>query len=286
MFVGVDSFAYHRYFGETSQWEQPIPVRWSSVDFLRRASELGVEGVSLQTVYLSEEDNRLIDCLRDELDQRKLNRIVAWGHRRGLADGSDPEAFKAMLRWIDRAALLGCTVMRVVCGDQYSSRQPAAERIRRLVPLLRRAAARAGELGLKLAIENHADLRSEELVSLIQLVGANNVGVCLDSGNAVRIGEELLDATHRLGPLSTMVHIKDLYVLEESRGDPTASWPSAPLGKGSLDIAAFVSTLRECGYDAGLFIEMAHMHANWPDEDRAVVESVLNLRRLLGPRQI
>jgi sugar phosphate isomerase/epimerase len=281
MFVGLDSFAYHRYFGETSQWEQPISMRWSYVDFLKRASELGVQGVSLQTVYLPEQDKRLIDCLREELDQRNLDRVVAWGHRRGLADGTDPQAYRSMILWMDRAALLGCAVIRIVCGDQYSSRQPASERIQRLVPLLRQAASRARRLGLNIAIENHADLRSEELVSLIQSVGASNVGVCLDSGNAVRIGEDLLEATRRLGPLTTMVHVKDLKVLEESRGDPTASWPSAPLGDGTLDIAAFVSTLRDCNYDGGLFIEMAHMHPNWPDEDSAVAGSVMNLRRVL-----
>ncbi len=259
--------------------------RLFQLDFLRRASELGVRGVSLQTVYLPEPADRVLDDLKAELDSRHFERIVEWGHRRGLAGGTDPHAFESMLAWIQRAAFLGCSVMRIVCGDQYSGQQPVEERIRRLVPLLQSAAAHADELGLQLAIENHADLRSKELVRLIEAVSANNLGVCLDSGNAVRIGDDLLEATRRLAPLTRMVQIKDLKILEDSRGDPTASWPSAPLGKGSLEIRAFVHTLAAHGYDGGLFIEMSHMHPNWPDEDQAVADSVAYLRGLLDAQE-
>src|SRR5258707_8343671 len=52
MSVGIDSYSYHRFFGETTAWEQPVATRWQTEDFLRRAASLRVDRVSLQTVYL------------------------------------------------------------------------------------------------------------------------------------------------------------------------------------------------------------------------------------------
>ena len=50
--IGIDSYAYHRWFGEVSRWEEPRRERWSVLDFLDRAHQLEVTGVSLQTVHL------------------------------------------------------------------------------------------------------------------------------------------------------------------------------------------------------------------------------------------
>jgi hypothetical protein len=49
-----------------------------------------------------------------------------------------------------------------------------------------------------------------------------------------------------------------------------------------LDVPGVLALLRRQGFDGYLLIEMAHMHPRWPDEDRAVAESVLWLKRNLG----
>ncbi|MCB1489236.1 MAG: sugar phosphate isomerase/epimerase, partial [Bauldia sp.] len=136
------------------------------------------------------------------------------------------------------------------------------------------------DLGLTLAIENHADLAMADLAHLVRTVGADNLGICFDTGNAVRVGDDLLDAARVAAPLVKMVHLKDMIVIDASRGDPTAWWPSAPLGRGIFDIPAFLAILEEAGFDGTLFVEMANMHPDWEDEDQAVSESVAYLRRL------
>jgi sugar phosphate isomerase/epimerase len=82
-----------------------------------------------------------------------------------------------------------------------------------------------------------------------------------------------------------MVHLKDLVVQEESRSDPAKWWPSAPLGRGHFDLPAFVQILRSGGFTGHLFIEMANMYTDWPDEDKALAESVDYFRLLLGKSQ-
>jgi sugar phosphate isomerase/epimerase len=79
-----------------------------------------------------------------------------------------------------------------------------------------------------------------------------------------------------------MVHLKDLRIFPDSAGDPTAWWPTAPLGHGDFDVPAIVAALARRGFDGTLFVEMSAMHPNWPDEDRAVEESVAFLERLLA----
>ncbi len=82
-----------------------------------------------------------------------------------------------------------------------------------------------------------------------------------------------------------MVHLKDLQVLESSIGDPTACWPSAPLGQGSFDLPPVLDALRDGGFDGPLMIEMAQMHPNWPDEEAAIAQSVSWLRNYLSTVQ-
>jgi len=49
-----------------------------------------------------------------------------------------------------------------------------------------------------------------------------------------------------------------------------------------LDIPGVLTKLRNNGFEGWLMIEMAHMHPNWPDEDKAVAQSVHWLRNRVG----
>jgi sugar phosphate isomerase/epimerase len=118
-------------------------------------------------------------------------------------------------------------------------------------------------------------------VELIGQVGSPNLRATFDTGNCVRLDADLIKSTWCIAPMTEIVHLKDLWVLENSRGDPNASWPSAPLGQGMLDVPGVLTALHGQGFDGYLLIEMAHMHSRWPDEDKAVAESVLWLNRNL-----
>jgi len=66
----------------------------------------------------------------------------------------------------------------------------------------------AVELGDRLAIENHQDFSSEELVELCEASGPN-VGVCLDTGNALAVGEDPVAFAQTVAPRLRHVHLKD-----------------------------------------------------------------------------
>ena len=56
MRVGIDTYSYHRFFGEIREGEEDPGTRWTTWDFLDRAVELRVDGVSLETCYLDLHD--------------------------------------------------------------------------------------------------------------------------------------------------------------------------------------------------------------------------------------
>lgn len=228
--IGIDSFSYHRYFGEHTRWEQPLTTRWQTDDFLRRAAALGVAWVSLQTVYLPQPTSggfeQFIQNLRDQLDTLGLHCVLAWGHRSGLEGGTNPQKVDEMLGWLDVAKRLGCPLMRVVGGDVTHFSVPAEERIERLVPILHEVCAAAGTLTI--AIENHGDFALHDLARLIEQVAAPNLGMCFDPGNAVRIGDNLLQAVKLAAPLAKMVHIKDMIPQGALHGFPDLWGPAHP----------------------------------------------------------
>jgi sugar phosphate isomerase/epimerase len=279
MKIGIDQFSYHRYFGEVTRWETDPGVRWTVTDFIRRAGSLQIDAVSLQTHYLKTEDLKIS---KDECLKFNLTWIIEWGHPDGLKMGTSPEAVADLKRWLRVTSLLDGKLVRIVAGyPTYRGREPVSAQMERLTPLLRKLCREAADLGLVLALENHADFTPLELIELIGRVEAPNLRATFDTGNCVRLGADLIDSASRIAPLTEIVHLKDLWVPEDSRGNPNASWPSAPLGQGMLDIPGVLAALRRRAFDGYLLIEMAHMHSRWPDEDEAVAQSVLWLRKAL-----
>jgi 3-oxoisoapionate decarboxylase len=65
--------------------------------------------------------------------------------------------------------------------------------------------------GRSLAIENHQDFRSEELVDLCREFGPA-MGITLDTGNTIPVGEAPMDFVRRVAPYVRHVHLKDYRV--------------------------------------------------------------------------
>ena len=52
MKIGIDSYCYHRYFGEVYDFQKVPEKTWTLEDFINRAIELKVDGVSLETCFI------------------------------------------------------------------------------------------------------------------------------------------------------------------------------------------------------------------------------------------
>ena len=77
--------------------------------------------------------------------------------------------------------------MRIVAGGPAHRGQPLGP----VVAVLREACAAARDHGLRLALENHGDLTAEQIEQLLEQVGDDDLRVCFDTANALRVGDDV-----------------------------------------------------------------------------------------------
>jgi sugar phosphate isomerase/epimerase len=281
MKVAIDSYSYHRYFGEIYPNLETDPgSRLSMAGFVERAHELGVAGVSLESCFMPAPTPAEVVELRELLDRLGLDRVWAWGHPGGLQSGAAPQQLADLMRHSEIASAIGATVMRICCGGRRTRPADWSQHKAALLPLLREATAHAKEHGVVLAIENHIDFLADELVELVDTVDSRWLGVCLDTANNLRMLEDPALAIDKLAPYARATHVKDIAA---HRGNPRefAFWPSVPLGRGLIDLPRAFDALRRAGYQGLLALEIDYLHPDYTNDAQAVAESLDYMRSLL-----
>ncbi|OYW10785.1 MAG: xylose isomerase [Rhodospirillales bacterium 12-71-4] len=282
MRIGIDSYCYHRFFGDWYEGLQRDPGRRIDVfGFLDIANGHGVAGVSLEACYIPDDD-RTLDRLADRVAALGLEPVWAWGHPDGLRSGTDDAAAEDLLRHIGIARRVGATVMRICAGSRRTRPAAWVEHKARLVPMLRPLAEAAARQGVVLAVENHIDLLADEMVEIMQAVDSPGLGVCLDTANNLRMFEEPVAVAAKLAPFTRATHVKNVTT---RRGDPKtfAFWPSVPLDAGLVDIEAVLGQLRDVGYTGLLALEIDYLDpAHGEEEEPQIARSLAWLRETLS----
>ena len=121
MKIGIDSYCFHRYFGEVYDNQQDPGSRITYEDFLNRAVELGLGGVSLETCFFDSLDESYLKGLKEIMDKGNMDCLVAWGHPAGLEGGDNPGAIADMEAHFDTCDIMGTDVLRMV-GSHYGLR--------------------------------------------------------------------------------------------------------------------------------------------------------------------
>ncbi|QDU20806.1 Xylose isomerase-like TIM barrel [Urbifossiella limnaea] len=145
------------------------------------------------------------------------------------------------------ARACGAEVVRTVlmAGRRYelfSRADEYAAFARTAKATLERAEPVARSAGVKLAVENHKDFRTDELLDLLRGLASPWVGVCVDTGNNLALLEDPAATVAALAPLAFTVHLKDMGLEEYADGFRLAE---VPLGQGVLDLPAVVAALRK-----------------------------------------
>lgn len=281
MKLAVDSYTYHRYFGEVYPGIETDPgSRMTMLDFLDRAKALGVDGVSVESCFIPNPSHAEVAELGNRMRELSLECVWAWGHPGGLRSGDAPEQVADLKRHTELAAQVGAKVMRICCGGRKTRPADWPSHKAKLLPLLRDAATHAEGYGVVLAIENHIDFLADELVELVETVDSPWVGVCLDTANNLRMLEDPAVAIQKLAPFARATHIKDVAA---KGGNPRefAFWPSVPVGKGLIDIPQAFAELRKQGYTGLLALEIDYLHPDYASDEQAVADSVNYMRGLL-----
>ena len=270
MQIGVDSYAYHRLLGEMRPGESDPGerLRDGAVAVIDEAHTLGVDAVSLETCFLNSRDELRKSAVWAE--ERSLELVLAWGAPNGLEFGRNKGALLDMLEWIVLAGELKMAIVRVVVGGPAI--RARSHEWRGAIEPLRRAARCAHEAGVRLALENHGDLRTEEIEKLLNAVGHEALGVCFDTANALRVGDDVVEAARRLASSVWMVHLKDVAPIVEG-DDPVAGPRSVGYGRGVIPLEGVLSAVGGPTFDGIVFVELGQLHVD-ADEQALVAECV------------
>ncbi len=148
-------------------------------------------------------------------------------------------------------------------------------------------AALAGDCGVSLAVENLFDFfngritsygrNADELIDLVDAVGSDHLGICLDTGHANIVGHDPADMLRTCGPLLKVLHIHD--------NDGKSDQHVAPY-VGNIDWPAFAQALRDTDFQGVFSLEVHCYVQRMPIEiiDDAVALAQRIARHVVGLR--
>ena len=98
------------------------------------------------------------------------------------------------------------------------------------------------EYGMQVAIENHTDTFSQEILWLVEKLNHPLIGTCVDTMNCLYITENPYDTMERMLPRAYCCHFSDDLVVTDPLGGHIIG---APHGQGSMDCPKMVAQIRE-----------------------------------------
>ena len=252
----------------------------SPTELMDQALAAGLRGVELHVSLLEGHD---------------VAAVAKYARERGLfitldTGGYDPSQ---LARDIELGARLGVETVRTVVGGAHfgGDRRPLAGRwqpfLQEVLAGLREATAVAQRAGVNLAVENHQDLASEELLWLCESIDSENFGINLDSGNPLATAEEPIDFFRRVAPYLKNVHLKDYWIYLSEEGYRLVR---CPLGQGVIDFPALCKILSETCPDMTLSVELGALEARytrvladdfWPDYPPRSASQLARVLRLV-----
>ena len=189
--------------------------------------------------------------------------------------GIEPENLRAYLRL---AARFGSPFVRVVV-DKGEDEPTPDECIAQLKPLL----PEFDDAGVKLAIENHDRFPARTLREIVETLGTDRVGICLDTVNSFGSLEGPEVVVETLAPYVVNLHVKD-FTIRRVVHQMGFIIEGAPAGQGRLNIPWL---MRQLPGDISAVLELwtpyqentpatVALEAQWADE------SVNYLKNTLG----
>jgi sugar phosphate isomerase/epimerase len=221
------------------------------IQLLDKVSSYGLEGAELPASLMQGEDTVS---------------VADYAKERGLfitleTKGYDPIKLATA---IDLGVRLGAKTVRTIVGGAKlgGDRRPMAGRwqpfLQEILVGLRGAMIIAERAGVNLAVENHQDLASEELLWLCESIESPRFGITLDTGSTLATAEEPVEFAGRVAPYVKNVHLKDYQIYTYDEGYRLVR---CPLGQGVVDFPTLFEILSETCPEVTMSIELGALEA-------------------------
>jgi len=124
---------------------------------------------------------------------------------------------------------------------------------------------RLRELGVRIALETHADVTVAELLAILEQLGPEIAGVTFDTGNIIMRLDEPVAAAEKLAGWVLSTHIKDAVLGFTARG---LCWQARPVGSGIVPMPDVLAPLIRANPNLNLSIELHPRTYDLPIYDR------------------
>jgi sugar phosphate isomerase/epimerase len=271
--LGLFSYSYHLAFGAHEVFTPS--KKMNLYQFIDKAKNMGLDGIQVDAMHLQGYDDEYITNLRSYAEACGL--YLEYGIT-GIAE-------EHLLRHLEIAKRLGASVMRTYLGfNPRAENVNVPHEVERAAMALNAVKHKAQLYGVQIAVENHCDLTTDELLGLMTRVNSPNVGVCVDLGNFMIHLENPVDSVKKLVPYIISTHFKDYAFSMENWGFKAYG---VALGDGVIDLRTILDILIDEAHLDRITLEIpveqeATEVLTLKKEDDLVRTSVIYAREVLG----
>ena len=255
MRLGLSSYTYTWAVGVPGSLP---PKQLSAFDLVDKAAASGLKLVQIA-------DNLPLETMAksEVIDLKKYGEAIGVEIEMG-GRGLAPEHVKKCL---EAAKLLKSPILRMVIDG--AGFEPD---IKNVISIIKELMPEFKASGIKLAIENHDRFKAREFEKIIQSVGNEWVGICLDSVNSMGAGEGFEEVSKVLLPYTINLHIKDFTIRRLSHKMGIVI-EGAPAGKGMLNISEMLNKLYFTNSCQSAILEL------WTPPEKEVEDTIIKEER-------
>ena len=273
MLLGLDSYSYHLAFGCHADFSPGSPI--DLFYFIDRVSDLGLDGFQIDPKHLASNHTGYLHQIRQSANSKGLF----------VEHGIMNVTGKAIEEGVRVCEILDSPILRTFIGvDRYDKSFNFGKLFESVIKEIQASLSILEKSEVKLAIENHGDVTSFELVEIIKEINHPNVGICLDVGNSLCTLEEPLEALEAMAPFAFSTHFKDYTVKMTNYGCKIIG---VELGQGVLPLEEMLRIIEQKSNLERLILEIPieaekDEQQTLQKEEQAVKNSVAYCRNVLG----
>ena len=223
--------------------------RWKDMQLIDYAAGLKLDTIQISSLgdYASLEPEHLRQ-VREHADKAGIRLDAGMGCICPASKSwnkNGPPVEQQIVKGLQVAKAIGANAMRCFMGSSEDRKTPDQLQLcmETTIKVFRGLKSQAQDLGVKIALENHAgDMQAREVRTVIEESGKDFTASCLDTGNPMWVAEDPMVTLEVLAPYVVTTHVRDSIVFEVPEG-AAAQWVT--LGDGVVDFAAFFAKYRQ-----------------------------------------
>jgi sugar phosphate isomerase/epimerase len=247
MLLGLHTYSFHLH-GMGQRWggcALPWPRAMDIFGLMDYAVGVGLEGLHVTAA----------DC--ETTSEDRLKQIRHGAAERGLYleynfsmnEKYDPRLTQTLEQGIGTAKALGADIAKVSMDIERPRPIRAScfhpevtAQLQVVVERLKTAAPIAQAAGVRIAVENHTDAFSAEVLWVLDQVNHPFVGACVDTVNALMVAEDPMVAVENLAPRAFTNHFRDDRIEIQHDGFKLTG---AAVGDGDMDMKRAYALIRD-----------------------------------------